>query len=292
MLELGRKEHHLFGGIFVLIGMVALLVFPYTQAVRQLNRSREMFYRLQEQLAVARDQMARRPATSDLSALQAEVEKLKEKFAAESELDSHLSRIEQTAREEFNLQGLQARRTDLPVDTLAFPVEGRPDFEVQLYGLELAGSGTSPAAAGLLATMAEPGGHPILSLAALELRAAEPELNQPVQLTVRWLVPVPKGVSWLEDVPAARPPVRPEWGSREEPFFSPLEHSNALRLPAEKQGSFQLSGILWDPAKPSCVINQRVLKPGEWIDSYQVILITPTAAVLQGLDEELVLTLS
>lgn len=292
MLELGRKENHLFGGIFVLIVMVALLVFPYTQAIRQLNHSREMFTRLQEQLTVARDQMARRTPASDTSALQAEVDKLKGNFADPSALDFQLRRIEQAAREGFALKDIQVQKTELPVDTLSFPREGRPDLEVQLYGLELTAQATTRAAAGLAAILAEPNSQPILSLATLELRAAELGADLPVQMTARWLVPVIEGAPRAEAALASPQPARPEWGNREEPFFSPLAHPSALRLPAEKRSSFQLSGILWDPATPSCVINKRVLKPGEWVESYQVVLITPEAVVLQGLDDEVLLQLS
>lgn len=291
MLELGRKEHHLFGGIFVQILLVGLLVFAYTQAVRQLNHGREMFTRRQEQLTVARDQMARRPAVPDLSGLQGEVGKLKESFAGESELNSQLHRIERIAQSR-GLKEVQVRKTDVPVDTLTFPMQGRADFEVRLFGLELAGQGSTRGVANLLAALSDSGTQPALSLATLSLRTSEIDADQPVQFSLRWLVPVLEGVTHAEEAAPARPPAGKEWGMREEPFLSPVFHSSALRVPGDKQTAFRLTGILWDSATPSCVINKQVRRPGEWVESYQVVLITRTAVVLQGLDQELVLHLS
>ncbi|MBI3311988.1 MAG: hypothetical protein HYZ88_00465 [Candidatus Omnitrophica bacterium] len=289
MLELGHREHHLFGGIFAQILLVGLLVFAYTQAIRQLNHGREMFTRLQEQLTVARDQMARRPAIPDLAALKAEVGKLKEAFASEADLAAQQSRLERVSREVFNLTGIQIRKTDSPVDSLVFSVEGRSDLEIQLYGLELTGQGNSREVAGLLSVLSGSGQRPMLALATVDLRAVE--LDSPVAFTLRWLIPVLEGGA---DHAAGSPPAADtiQWGVREEPFLSPLRHRSALRAPAGQGPALRLTGILWDPSEPACVINKRVLKPGEWVESFQVILITPTAVILQGLDEERVLYLS
>lgn len=291
MLELGRKEAHLFSGIFVQILMVGLLVFAYTQAIRQVKHARELYYRYQEQLTMAREQMARQPPGSDPAALQAEVDRIKRRFAAEPDLLREKGWIERVARQEFHLQDLQLRKSEMPVEILTFPMKGRPDFEVQLYGLELTAAGTTRSAAGLLAALAEPELEPILALAALDLRASQAAAAEPVQWSARWLVPVVPGPA-REEVPLPPPQgTRLDWGNREEPFSSPLQHPSAVRPPAGKGDSIRLTGIVWDPVTPACVINQRVLRPGEWVESYQVVLITPETVILQGLDEEILLHL-
>jgi hypothetical protein len=50
-----------------------------------------------------------------------------------------------------------------------------------------------------------------------------------------------------------------------------------------------LTGLLWDPASPTCLINDTPLRPGEWIEDNQVVLITPHGVLLQGADEEILL---
>lgn len=293
MLELGRKETHLFSGIFVQIVLVGLLVFAYTQAVRQVNHGRELYFRYQEQLTMARDRMARRTPVPDLAALQSEVDQLKRHFATEPGLSQEGKWIEPLARDSFHLRGVHMLRTDTPVNLLTFPIEGRPDFEVELYGLELTATGTTRSVAALLATLAKADLQPILALAALDLKSAEPGTDDAVRISARWLVPVVAGPARGGEALVLAPSgVKPDWGDREEPFASPLRHAGALRMPAGKAGSLRLTGILWDPATPTCVINKKALRLREWVESYQVVLITPEAVLLQGLDEELLLHLS
>ena len=221
MLELGRKESHLFSGILVQILIVGLLVFAYTQAIRQLKHSRELYDRYQEQLTMAREEMSHRPPSSDLASLQREVEQLKRHFAAEPTLTREREQMESWAASTFHFQEIHLRQTDLPVELLNFPIQGRPDFEVELYGLELTAQATTREAAAFLAAVEGPNTQPMMTLAALEVKTAEVGSERPVHLSARWLVPVVKTAFREEGSPFVSEGVPVDWGQREEPFSSP-----------------------------------------------------------------------
>ena len=82
-----------------------------------------------------------------------------------------------------------------------------------------------------------------------------------------------------------------QWGSREEPFLSPLDYPRAIRIPTSVTSRFQLTGILWDAQAPSCVVSGNLMRLGETIAGYRLVVLTPRAAILQGTEEEILLFL-
>ena len=112
---------------------------------------------------------------------------------------------------------------------------------------------------------------------------------------LRWLIAVaPEGI---QAVPPKMPspgeepgPLR--WGWREEPFTSVLVNPRSVRPPVSLMGRFKLSGILWDLEAPTCVVNGSVLKAGDSVQGYRVILITQKAVLLEGKEGEILLLLS
>lgn len=133
----------------------------------------------------------------------------------------------------------------------------------------------------------------------------------------------PRGASApAPPVPAAPPDLKTpwpspkaalDWGIREEPFDSPISNPSVLRIPNSWRRQFKLSGIVRDqpalrsvegpPASPqggiaqpqpqgvpTCVINGIVLKAGDFIQGYRVVLIAPKAVLLQKESEEILLT--
>jgi len=294
MLELGKKEQHLMGGLGFQILIVGLLVFAYTQAFRQIKLGRDLSQRLQEQLIVAREQVARQGAHPDSAALQAQVAELKSSLIPRSALEGQARRLEKLAEERFHIRDVHVKGGDAPTEKLSVPLEGQPAFEVHLVTLEMKGKAASRSIAGLLSGVSDPAFRPLCPLIAMELKDTEAVENQPVEFTLRWVVAVSTDSSSGPATAALLPsPGRaPAWGWREEPFLSVFGHPNALRIPAEKLDPFHLVGIVYEGTSgPTCIINEEVLKPGDWVKSYQVVLITRNAVLLAGKGEELVLFL-
>ncbi|MDO8730624.1 MAG: hypothetical protein Q7J69_05555 [Candidatus Omnitrophota bacterium] len=290
MMELGRKEQHLLGGIGFNILIVGLLVFAYTQAVRQVNLSKDLSLRLREQLTVAREQLARQSGRTDLAQVQAQVAKLKGSMVSPDGLGAQAARLERLASEQFGVEG-KITVSDQPVQKVSVPLEGQPALEILLHSLEMKGTAQTRALAGLAAAVGDPAFRPVCPLVGMELHPAGPTENRPVEFLLKWLVAV------SPDSPAPAQQALPAagsrivWGPREEPFLSPFSHPNALRLPTERQASLQLSGIVQQEGSFTCIINNQVLKPGDLVGGYQVLLITPNAVLLEGKGEELLLRL-
>lgn len=288
MLELGHRERNLLSGISVQILIVGLLVFAYTQAIRQFKHQRELFGRLQEQLTMAREQMARVAVTPDLAAVQGQIQALQARFLAVDSVEKEVERIKLLAEKELGLHHLQWERKKEPMNWIYVPISGRDDFEVELVGLEMKGQAPSSSVAWLLASMAQP---PVLPLTELEMTARSGDADPPVDVSFRWFLPVVASLLEEKKVPppAPRATVNPVLGGREEPFQSPLDYPNALRVPPERTPFLRLTGILWDPVHPACVINEQVLRPGERVDRWEVVLITEKAVLLVGPTGELLL---
>ncbi len=291
MLELGRREHHLLSGIGVQILIVALMVFGYTQAIRQLKNRQDLRGRLQEQLAVAREQLAQHSKRPDVAALQAQVAELKAPLLSSSMLNEAARQLTDLAKKEYGVEDLQVKVGERPTQVLNIPLDGRLDFEAHLYPLELSGTTTSRNAAALAAVMSDPSVKLLAPLVLMEMKQSGPGEDQPVRLSMRWLLPVSPSSAETALPASLRPPAAPEWGWREEAFSSPLERRNALKIPAAKLSRFRLTGIVWDEREPACVINGTALKPGDPVAGYRVVLITQQAVLLEGDGEELLLHL-
>lgn len=290
MLELGHKERNLLSGIGVQIAIVMVMVFAYTQAMRQVKLQRERLTRLQEQLTVAREELAKLAATRPgPSQVEQELAELKSSWAAPEGVLAQVGELEKLVREGHGLSEFRVKAGREPADELQIPLDGGEPLEIRLYPLEISGYGASRAIGGLLAHLAAPGSKPVRILAELELKGAGEGRPEPVQFLARYHVPAVAG-SPSGPFPAPEKP-EPAWGPREEPFLSPLDVTSALRLPAEKLKDLHLSGIVREGVDASCVINGRILKPGDWVKEYQVVLITEDSVLLQGAEDELLLRL-
>lgn len=304
MLEQGRREQNLLSGLWVQILLVAVLVFAYTQAVRQLDRNRERSSRLQEQLTVAREEVARQGARPDLKTLQAEVETIQAALIKAGPLEERSLWLEALARERFTVQELSATLAKVPSKTREVSFADETKLAVDLYELTLTGKGTSRNIAGLLHVLQDKSVNLLCPLTEMKLKALGPREIQPVGVALTWLLPSPSAdrtsypvgpegsavqvkrasVSEIEEPQIA-------WGRRTEPFLTPFERPNAFAPTGQEQSRFHLSGIIWDPERPACVINETSLTPGEWIDGFQVVLLTPRAALLQKGQKEIFLPL-
>lgn len=311
MLELGRKEQNLLGGIWLQILVVALLVFAYTQAIRQLHHRREESVRLREQLTMAREEVARQGGRPTLKDLQAEVAALKSSFWAADALNSIRQRLEGLGQAQAAIRELGIQVGQEPVKILEGPA-GLPELGLQFYPLTVSGQGTTQAVAVLLAGFQDPTFRPEAPLRRIHLKALELSGIQPVAFQLEWWVPVARAggevaplrrdipgpaagaAKTLEGAAPSEPPsVRPRvsWGNRVEPFLSPFDRRGAIQIPDQKRSEFRLAGIIWDPDYPTCILNDQPLKLGDRLDQYRVVLMTPETVLLQKGEEELFLSL-
>ena len=309
-LESEHRERHLLGGLglqIFMVGFGVLLVFAYTQAIRQAKREGDLRARFQEQLTIAREELGKQPSRSmELAHLQAQVESLRARLLAFDAVAGRAEQIRQIAGAEFGIDAVRVEVSESPVETWDLPMPGGTALQIQLYSLELEGAGTSREIAGLLERLkgsaAEPA--PFQAMTILELKASEgtgPE--KPAHLFLRWLIPAtvpsenpePSGAAVSSDgkpavvspPPGSGPDAASRWGWRSEPFLSPWVSLEAVRLPPEKRDRFHLTGITADPSGSVGVINGTVLKAGDRFGEYEVEWIGPTGILLQGTEEEI-----
>lgn len=295
MLELGRREQSLLSGLVVQVLVVGMLVFAYTQAARQLKFQRSLFLELKEQLARARDQVER-AGPRDLAEMQARLFELESQMATPETLSDWAGRVEIFARDRFSFRNLQVK-VGAPVKTIPVPVSPHSQFEMKLQPLELQGSGTTREAAGLLESLSPLSVKFLCPLERMELKAQAADASLPVELYFRWLVATGTKIAGSADQKVKPKPwpvtsaAEGRWGSREEPFRSPFSNPHAFQIPGSTIARFHLTGIVWDPVSPSCVINGIPLKPGELLDGYKLVLLTPRAVILSKPYEEIYLSL-
>lgn len=289
------KERSLLSGLVVQVLVIGMLVFAYTQAARQLKYQRSMYLELKEQLTRAKSQVEK-AGRQDLAQMQAQLFELESQMATPETLSDWARRVEILARDRFRFQNLQVK-TGPEIKTIRVPVGGNPDFELRLQTLELSGSATTRDAAGLVASLNVAGTKFLCSLETMELKAQVPGEELPVHLYFRWLVATGTKIAGTAEEKVKPDPwpitAAPElhWGLRVEPFLSPFLSLGAYQIPGPTIAQFHLSGILWDSVAPSCVINGLLLKPGQLLDGYTLVLVTPRAVVLSKSQEEIYLSL-
>lgn len=292
-----RREHHLLSGIGAQILIVALLVFVYTQAFRNLKMQRELHGRLQEQLTMAREGLARQVSGSqDLKVLEARLRELRSGWGASDALAAEAADLKKTVQA-GRLRAVEFKVSDIPDEIIRVPSDGQQELVVQLLPVELKAGGKSRHLAEAVAAAAGTS-YP---LAAIEMKRVEPaDSEEPMECTVRWLIPViaPEFPDkWASQAPTPLPSGEGKkpallWGPREEPFLAPWESASAFRMPEERRAVFRLTGIVLDEEHPSCIINGMALRPGDWVAGYQIVWITSQGVLLSGQGQELFLPYS
>lgn len=296
MLELGGKERNILSGLFVQILIVALLVFVYTQAVRQIQHQRELLHMFEEQLTLARETLAEVGAEPDLTALQERMARQAARFPSRSAVEENLDRLQDLARETYRIRDPSVEFSKMPVRTFTLTDEGRPNLEIALYAVEVEGSAGSREAARFLAALSAARFVPLCAMTSAEFQAAESVSRRPVHFRARWLVPVLSETGrerLLTLLPQAHRPTvgsvfagpgpefeGPAWGDRTEPFRSPFLHPQAIRA-ASAGTALSLTEIGWEANHPVCRINGRTLRPGEEIEGFRLLLVTSRAVLLE-----------
>ncbi len=297
MLELGRREKHVTSGLVFQVIVVGVMVFAYTQAIRQVKYQREMHSRLTEQLAVARSHASK--GVPDLEKLRAQVAETEAQIGTSQVLSEWAKTVETLAHDKFNFRDLQVKVGAAAEQTIPLKLDGRPPTEIQLQPLELEGASTTRNAAAFLARLSQIGSKVLSPLEMIEMEAQPADQPLPVKFHFKWLVAVSSAAADAKPPAPARFSIGVNsgaipaltWGWREEPFTSVLVNPRAIRIPAATLNRFKLSGILWDATAPTCVINGSVLKPGDSVEGYRLVLIAQKAVILDGSEGEILLSL-
>ena len=279
MLELDRREGHLLGAVWFQVLLIALIVFAFTQAVRQLNYEKERQGRLQEQVVMAREQVSKQAMVrQDLSSLQEEVADLRSHTVPVSELPAVSMRIKELAEQKFNLTGVQLKMGDSPVETLDVPIHDRQNQRIDLYMLNCMGQGSSRRITEFLAYLHDSNWRPLMALSSLDCQATESIAASPVAFTAQWAVAISPEAPEHKPVPEYS--VSVEWGNRLEPFRSPMEDPSVYR-PAPAPNLPLLTGLNLDPVPPLANLDGHWVKPGEQAGAYRVLYIGKTGVLLQ-----------
>ncbi len=294
MLEPGYRERHLLSGIGLQLLLIGLLVFAYTQAIRQMNYKREMFLTLKEQVAQGAAQVTRE-GKPDLTRIRSGIFHRWEAYlAAPDTLSEWAKRIEDIARDRYGFGDLQVKVGSAPERSVRIPLFEESSLEVHLYPIELEGTATARSGAAFLNSMDTASFKLLCPLTSMQVKALEPEAPRPVRFRFKWLAAtlpqppqnLPQGEGWK--MPAA---TTVAWGGREDPFASVFLKPGAVRVTEQVARQFRLTSIRLDPRSPRCVINGATFKLGVLVKGYKVVLIAPRGVLLQKADEELFLSL-
>ncbi len=221
----GTRERHLLGGMGLQVLLIALLVFVYTQAARQLRYQREQFLRLREQVAACKAQVTR-AGQPDLSVVRARVNRMEGRLINPRSLSGWVAALRVAAEEKFGFQGAVVRVGSVE-KTVRAELERGFSYEASLSGVEMEAKASTQEVASLLEALSGSDSQPLCPLQEISLEALPSDGPDPVRVRLKWLVavappaegePAPSG----EPSPAADlKPGSPDWGPRTEPFRSP-----------------------------------------------------------------------
>jgi hypothetical protein len=280
MLELGHREKHLLGAVWFQVVLIGLIVFAYTQAVRQLNYQKERQNRMQEQLVLAREQVSKQAAApKKLEILQDEVADLRSEMIFLNELPEIGQKIQSLAEKKYGLSVLRVKEGDSPVGTFDLPIQDRQIQRIDLYLLDCWGRGSSRQIAGFLAHLNHPDFRPLMTLVSLNCQSSDAGTIPPVEFTAQWVVPISSDPAERKPKPPADYEISFEWFERLEPFISPLDDPSTFTqdltgLP--RWTAVELQGELLQAE-----LNGRWFKPGDRINGWRILYIGKQGILFQ-----------
>jgi len=278
-MDLDRRETPLLMGLGIIVAIVALLFFGMTTALQQVAQRKARWQELREHLAQAERRAQQRSGLPPPDRLAAEARAAAQLFVAPDGVPAVRERLEALARgagvtvaflpslapepPAECLPGFEACYQVIPMVAM---VEGRYR-EIAAY-LKQATALTMPAVALRSVTMTP-----------LETGVGGPRLKTQVVFDAFLWTPAarPAGVIPSPAL-AAAPVVSPAEGWRRDPF-------DPRWFGTPQAEGITLGGILWDPQRPTCVLNGTVLEVGQGIHGYTVVAITPHLVVLRGARE-------
>lgn len=296
-MEGGARERNLMSGLVIQVVIIGIVVVLFSQALRQLNYQHSEYRGLKKQIKACQVQVARgRP---DVTHLEAEVARLKSQFATPQGQGEWTKRLETLSRKQFDFEDLHVKLSKMPKRMPQAPNATAAALPLETLTLQLEGKATTRGGAGLVSSVSQGGIGILCPLRSLGIKTANLKESLPVQFHLEWMVPLfgeeedQKKETQSPAAPSVNPPLPVlNWGLREEPFLTPFLYAGVLRTPPESFKGMRLMGIQWQETGPICLINDKVVRLNEQIGDYQLVLVTPRAALLQGKEEEIFLPLS
>ncbi|MCM8794695.1 MAG: hypothetical protein NC819_02690 [Candidatus Omnitrophica bacterium] len=297
MLELGNRERHVLSGLGVQILVIALLVFPYTQALRHVNYERELYLKSKEQAARGKRQVEMAGGKPDLEQLWKELlEPWEGSLPTAEELPVWAERLESFGRNRFALGSLQMKVGVAPERTVKIQTADKEGVEIPLYSLELEGIGTTRHLMDYVESLKRSDMKILLILESMKIKLLDPQKVSPVGFRLKWLIATlsDAGRKKGDSQPVYQVPERlqVDWAAKQEPFLSVLAGRDLVNVPVPQKDQFQLTQIMWDPENPVCILNGAERRPGDWIGDYRLVWIAPQGVLLQQAEEELFLPFS
>ncbi|MBI4313429.1 MAG: type 4a pilus biogenesis protein PilO [Candidatus Omnitrophica bacterium] len=286
MTQQHHRENSMLFGVGILLAAVTVVFFGFTLALQQQSRQAVRLRSLRKQLKQVHEQIQPKPLDPEDQKRQGQASLLAGSFvsgstdgpqeylaAAATQAGIKISFLPGLPPEEPQrcLPGFKGCYEEIPlVATLEGRYQNIADFLKRISHLSA----------------------PLVSLSSAVLSPLG-DAKGPVQLKARAVL---KTYRWIpgalprKDVPPA-PAAAPEAvGATEKPGMirDPFD-SRWIGSPVAK--GMTLGGVLWDPEKPSCILNGEVVQVGAVVGGYTVAAIEPAVVLLRG-DGELVLTVS
>lgn len=295
MMEWGTRERNLLSGLVVQVVFIGIIVFLFTQAVRQLRYQHSEYLELKKQIKACRLQAAK--GKPELTPLESEVSRLKGQFATAQDQSELITRLELLARKQFDFDDLETRLSKIPKRLVKGSEAEGPPLPVETLTLQLDAKTTTRNVAGLLASLSQGGIGILCPLRSMKMKTPDLTGKLPVQVHLEWIVPllvsesVEKKEAGPKIIPAAPPQPILSWGLREEPFLSPFLYAGVLKTPVDSLKGMRLAEVQWEGMAPVCLINGKIVRLNDRVGDYQLVLVTPRAVLLQGEEGELFLPL-
>ncbi len=292
MMEWGTRERNLLSGLVVQVIFIGIIVFLFTQAVRQLRYQHSEYLELKKQIKACRIQAAK--GKPELVSLETEVSRLKSQFATAQDQNELITRLEFLARKQFGFDDLQVRLSKVPKKLVKSAGGEEPPLPVETLTLQLDAKTTTRNGAGLLTSLSQGGVGVLCPLRSMQIKTKDLTGTLPVQVHLEWIVPLLALDSAQKEagpkiLPSAQPQPVLSWGLREEPFLTPFLYAGVLKTPVESLKGMRLAEIRWEGVVPACLINGKIVRLNDRIGDYRLVLVTPRAVLLQGEGEEIFL---
>lgn len=288
MSDTQRRETSLLLGMGIVVAIVAAVFFSMTMAWRQAAQRQARWRELRQQLALAQRQAQEIPAPSARERLAAQAQEVARGFLTVEQVPEVRERLAALAEQSGGAL------TWLPTTTPVKPASPLPGFDDCYDVLPLVATVEAPyRGIAQFLTRLNALDAPLVGVRSVTLTPpairsdARPRLKARLVLETYLWHPgaAPKGgASTAPTVPEPplMPPDHPEAPWSRDPF-------DPRYAPGPEADGLTLSGILWDPIRPTCLINGMELGLGGTIRGATVVVITPDLVVLRGEAREVVL---
>ncbi|MBI4227193.1 MAG: hypothetical protein HY600_02840 [Candidatus Omnitrophica bacterium] len=295
MTDAHPRETSLFLGMGIVVALVAAIFFSMTMAWRQAAQRHARWRELRQQVVAADRQTREAPPPEARDQLAAQAQQAGRVFVTSDQIPLIRSRVAALAEQ----AGVTV--TWLPTTTPVKPAAPWPGFDGCYEVLSLVGTLEAPyrGVAEVLDRLAA-FDDPAIGVRSCAITPAPPSETPAVdprqRLKARFVLETylwtpgasPKG--GVPPPPAGPAPLARD--SSDTPAAWARDPFDPRYVPTGGVEGLTLNGIVWDSRHPTCLINGTELGPGDMVNGYTALVITPETVVLRGESREAVLTVS